>query len=631
MKRTTGTSPKKSRASYWGGTLFGLLFFGVGAGFLLLGVIPNLWDAVRMRDWVQVPAEVVQLDLKSNHGDDTTTYKVIARFRYVYDGRSYTGNRVGIADGGSDNVGDWQHHTWSRLKGRKHTTLWVNPADPSESVFDRDLRWGLLGFKMIFVIVFGGAGAVVLWFINRKPAPVSPGLPAWQASADWHDNRIRSNARASLWFAWGFAVFWNAISAPIAFILPGELARGNQLIWIALLFPLVGLGLLVWAIRQTLAWRRFGVTQLELDPFPGAIGGDVGGTLELRLPYNPRHRFRVTLTCLHVYTRRTSDGNETVRDAKWQDEQPAVVEPGMHGTRLRFLFQSPVDLPESSEEGSDRYEWMLQIAGSLPGADFDRSWQIPVLKNAGPQTARAPVRRRAEDADTLEAPGRLRIRETGAGIELYYPYLRHPGMALGMLITGGLFAAPVWLIDAFAGSRGVPGPMRWLFTVVGALILTWGIYLAGNSLRVTAGRQGLTAVRGIFGLQFARHAAADDITGIGKSIGMQSRQGNRAQAWYRIHVRTRDGRRIALGEGLTGASRVDALIERLRVALGLSGQANEPEPVGSRFGYTRLSASHVAAGAGQPRSKRLRWLLNAGAFALFLAFVIWNFRDVIFS
>jgi hypothetical protein len=208
MKRTTGSSQKPSRASYWGGMLFGLLSFGVGAGFLLLGVIPGLWDAVRMRDWVQVPAEVVQLDLKSNHSDDTTTYKVIARFRYVYDGRSYTGNRVGIDDGGSDNVGDWQHDTC---------------------------------------------------------------------------------AKASLWFARGFAIFWNAISSPVLFAFQGELARGNQMRWIALLFPLVGLGLLVWAMRQTLGWRRFGMTLLGLDPFPGAIGGDVGGTVELRLPYNPKH------------------------------------------------------------------------------------------------------------------------------------------------------------------------------------------------------------------------------------------------------------------------------------------------------------------------------------------------------
>lgn len=630
MKHRSGTSPNISRASYWGGTLFGLLFFGVGAGFLLLGVIPNLWDAARMQDWVPVPAEVVTLDLKSNHSDDTSTYKVIARFRYAYDGRSYTGNRVGIADGGSDNVGNWQHDTWSRLKGRKHAAIWVNPAEPSESVFDRDLRWGLLGFKLIFVIVFGGFGAVVLWFLNRRPAPVPPGLPAWQARADWRDNRVRSDAKASLGFAWGFAIFWNAISSPVLFAFSGELAKGNQMIWIALLFPLVGLGLLVWALRQTLAWRRFGVTLLELDPFPGAIGGDVGGLLELRLPYNPKHRFRITLTCQHVYTRRTSDGNETVRDAKWQDEQPAVVEPGLGGTRLRFLFQSPADLPESSAEGNNRYEWTVQITGSLPGADFDRSWEIPVLKAAGPHTARMPVRRRAEDADTLEVPGKVLIRETGAGIELYYPYFRHPGMALTTLITGGVFAGPVWLIDAAAGNRGVPGPVLWLCSVIGGLILVWGIYLTGNSLRVTAGRQGLTAVRGILGLQFARHAAADDITGIGKSIGMQSRQGNRSQAYYRIHARTRDGRRITLGDALTGASRVDALIEQLRGALGLSGQANDPEPAGSRFGKIRLSASQAAAGDGQPRSKRLRLLINAASFALFLAFVVWNFRDVIF-
>ena len=630
MKRWRVRSAEATRAGYWVGLLFGLVFFGVGAGFLLFGVIPNLWDAARMRDWVAVPAEVVKADLKSNRSDDTTTWKVVVRFRYTYEGRRYTSDRVGIADGGSDNVGSWQRDTWSRLKGGKHIAVWVNPDNPSEAVFDRDLRWGLLGFKLIFVVVFGGFGAVVLWYLNRRPSPAPSVRPAWQTRADWRDNRIRSGARATLWFAWGFAICWNAISSPVLFVFPGELARVNQMMWVALLFPLVGLGLLVWAARQTLAWRRFGVTLLELDPFPGAIGGDVGGALELRLPYNPKHRFRVMLTCQHVYTRRTGDGNETVRDAKWQDEQPAIVEPGLRGTRLRFLFRSPTDQPESSAGDGGRYQWTVQIAGSLPGTDFDRSWQIPVLKDAGPQTARLPIRRREEDAEPLEAPGRLRIRETGAGIELYYPYLRHPGMTLGILAMGVIFIAPIWLIDTFSGNSGVPAPMLWLFTVIGALILVWGIYLPGNSLRVTAGRQGLTAVRGILGLQLARHAVADDIAGIGKSIGMQSRQGNRTQAYYRIQARTRDGRRITLGDALTGASRVDALIERLRAALGLSGQANDPEPAGSRFGHTRLSTSQAAAGTGQLRSKRLRWLFNLGSFALFLAIVFWNFRDIIF-
>lgn len=631
MKRKTVTSPGKERAGYWAGMLFGLLFFGVGAGFLVLGVVPNLWDALRMQDWEQVPADVRSVDLETSHSDDGTTYRVRALFRYTYNGMEYTGDRVGIADGGSDNVGDWQRDTWNRLRGRKQVSLWVNPEYPAESVFDRELRWGLLGFKTIFIVLFGGFGTLVIWFINRKPETVPPGLPQWQARAAWHDNRIRSGARTGLWVAWGFTVFWNAISSPIPFILPGELARGNQLAWIALLFPLVGLGLLVWAVRQTLAWRRFGITELQLDPFPGALGGDVGGTVELRLGYNPKYRFHVTLTCYHVYRRRTNDGNETVRDARWQDEQAAQVQPGLHGTRLRFLFQPPDDLPESSKGDKSRDEWTVNISAELPGADFDRSWEIPVFRDAGPRTARAPLERHGYDADPLEAGGVVRIRTTGAGIELYYPYFRNPGLAFVTLITGGGFAGFAWLFQAVKGEGFGASPFIWLFGTVGVLVVMWGIYLTGNSLRVTAGRQGLSAVRSVLGLRFARHAAADDITGIERSIGMQYKQGNRSRAYYRIRVNTRDGRRITAGTGITGASRVDAIIERLHTALGLPGHTGIPEPAPPSYGEIPAAVSVAGMSAARRRGKRLRLLIQAAAAALFIAIFLWNFRNILFG
>ena len=175
-------SQKDRRSTSWAVNLFGLVFLAVGAGFLILSVIPNLWDAMRMQNWVQVPAVVEATDLESSHSSDSTTYKVSTRFSYEYNGQRYVGQRVGIADGGGDNVGSWQEDTHQRLQGQRQTRLWVNPAEPSESVFDRELRGGLLGFKMIFVIVFGGAGAVVLWYFNRKPRPVPSGLPAWQAA-----------------------------------------------------------------------------------------------------------------------------------------------------------------------------------------------------------------------------------------------------------------------------------------------------------------------------------------------------------------------------------------------------------------------------------------------------------------
>jgi hypothetical protein len=611
--------------------LFGLVFLVIGGGFLLLGVLPNLWDAWRMQDWVQVPAAVEALDLQTSDSDDSTTYRVAARFRYDYQGQRYTGERVGIADGGSDNVGEWQRDTWRRLRNQDQVRLWVNPAEPSESVFDRELRWGLLGFKLIFVIVFGGLGAVALWYLNRTPEPVPPGLSAWQARAVWHDNRILSNARSAVWFAWGFAVFWNAISAPIPFILPGELAKGNQLAWIALVFPVVGFGLLVRAIRQTLNWRRFGTTRLQLDPFPGAIGGDVGGVLELRLAYHPEYRFRVTLTCQHVYTRRTNNGNRTVRDAQWQDEQLAEVQPGMHGTRLRFLFRPPDNLPGSSAADTSRHEWTVQIAASLPGMDFDRSWEIPVFRDAGPQTASDPVRHRSTGVDSLDLPDRVvRFRETGDGIEFYYPYVRQTGLAFGTLVTGGGFAGFAWLFQAAKGKDIVSSVFPGLFAAVGVLILVGGIYLLGNSLRVTVGRQELRVVRGILGLQFARRVSADGITGIEKSIAMQYRQGNRTHAYYRIQVHTCDGRSITAGSGIPGASRVEFIIRRMRAALGLSNPESASDNTAPCLADLPAALSAGDASAGLHHTKRISRLMRSGAGLLLLALVLWSFRGVIF-
>ena len=209
-----------------------------------------------------------------------------------------------------------------------------------------------------------------------------------------------------------------------------------------------------------------------------------------------------------------------------------------------------------------------------------------MLENAGPQMARQRIEPRSlEAASTKLLDEVVRIRETGAGLELYYPYLRHLGMAFGTLLTGGAFVGFAWLFREAGGEGVMSSLFIGLFTLVGILIFVWGLYLPGNALRVTAGRQGLSAVRGVFGLRFARHVAAEEITGIEKSIGMQSRQGKRTHAYYRIQVYTRDGRRLTAGSGIPGASSVDAIIRRIRQALDLS-QGNEVS--GTRTGGITL-------------------------------------------
>ena len=105
-------------------------------------------------------------------------------------------------------------------------------------------------------------------------------MPLWQTDPAWRDNRIASTARGAMFARWLFAVAFIGFSAPLVLVLPKELAVGNWPVLIAVLFPLVGLGMLYSAIVRTLEWRRVGRLALVLDPFPGSLGGDVGGTIE---------------------------------------------------------------------------------------------------------------------------------------------------------------------------------------------------------------------------------------------------------------------------------------------------------------------------------------------------------------
>ena len=81
-------------------------------------------------------------------------------------------------------------------------------------------------------------------------------LPLWQTDPDWRDNRIASTARGAMFVRWLFAVAFIGISVPLVLVLPEELADGNWPALIAVLFPLVGVGMLYSAIVRTLEWRR---------------------------------------------------------------------------------------------------------------------------------------------------------------------------------------------------------------------------------------------------------------------------------------------------------------------------------------------------------------------------------------
>jgi hypothetical protein len=161
----------------------------------------------------------------------------------------------------------------------------------------------LLLFGALFVCV--GVGIAVLARRGRRLAKQleerkarHPDEP-WLWNEAWSEGRLRYSARASMRYAWLFAIAWNAISLPIAFLAPGEfIEKGNHAAAIAVLFPAVGIGLLVWAVHATLRWRRFGESVFEMLRVPGVLGGELAGTLQVGGELSATEAITARLSCM---------------------------------------------------------------------------------------------------------------------------------------------------------------------------------------------------------------------------------------------------------------------------------------------------------------------------------------------
>jgi Protein of unknown function (DUF3592) len=162
--------------------LFALPFGGVGA-FAAYGIVTSLNESRRASDWVLVQAKVDDAELRASHGKKGgTTYSAEGSYRYTLGGREYVSTRLGIDPfGSSDNVGDWNVSMAALLEEAKSSgrtiPVYVNPENPSESVVDRDVRWGMILLIGAFAVVFGGVGLLALgaivatWIGDGKSAP----------------------------------------------------------------------------------------------------------------------------------------------------------------------------------------------------------------------------------------------------------------------------------------------------------------------------------------------------------------------------------------------------------------------------------------------------------------------------
>ena len=579
--QAAAASPGQRKNGFWLATLFALPFAASGIGMLLLSVLPTLYDWSRMQFWQPVDATLLQAQLVTSRGSKSTTYRATAHYRFEWAGQPVQGQRAAISER-ADNIGDFQQQLGWQLerafKTGRSVPVWVNPSNPHESIIDRSLRPGLLAFKMVFVVMFGGFGVGLLFFLwhDRKAAAAAGDAPAsarpWLDRAEWAQGRVRSNKRYEVWVAWAFALVWNLLAVPAVVLnLPSLRVQQDVLAAGGLaVVGLAGLGLLWWSVRATLDARRYGDVRLVLDPFPGAIGGHFGATMVLPLAYQPGRCFAVTLRCIYHYRSRSAgdDDSRSRESVVWQAEGVAQVETHADGIQLGMRFDVPGGFPATESADGAHHAWRLEVQSAEPALTFARSFDVPVYAT-GASSARlwldAAQHPQVQQLRAAQVRAVSELEPIPGGVRLYLPYGRAWKEGLLLVVVGGVFFG-AGLLTGRAGAFGV---VVALSGGLGGALLVFAFYLLCNSLRVQLDRQGLRTERRLLGLMLVRHQApAQDIARLVVRESYSSQSGIQHVTFYRIQVEMKNGKKITVADSLRGRAAAEQLLAVLGAATG---------------------------------------------------------------
>ena len=151
--------------------LFMLPFVVLGLSLLLFGVAPTLVDWARAQQWQATPAIVESAATLWEPGQEgAAAYGVAVRFRYTAAGQEYRGQRASLHIG-NGNASLYYQQLGEKLEAAQRTgtpvPVWVNPAQPTESMADRSLRLDLLALELVVALGFTGCGLGMWWVLLR--------------------------------------------------------------------------------------------------------------------------------------------------------------------------------------------------------------------------------------------------------------------------------------------------------------------------------------------------------------------------------------------------------------------------------------------------------------------------------
>jgi len=455
--------------------------------------------------------------------------------------------------------------------------------------------FALIGGGLIYAAI-GGYGRLKKQAAIEEANPLSP----WLWRTDWASRRAESlNQKTEITY-WVICILCNLILLPVVGgLVPKMMRGGDPRAFLLLGFGLIGVILLVNAIRATIRHRRFGNTYFEFNSLPFSPGDRAAGRIHLKLETQGAQGIDLRLSCVRRIVTGSGDSRTTREAVLWQAEQnipSGAVDPGPLGRMIPVDFALPAESYVTNHDNpNDQVLWLLHAQADVPGVDYLDDFELPVFRSAasadaardsqsqvssGAEASGFPAAPAESDSSAVVQPAHTKVIVSmhSGGTEFYFPAFRNPGRALGLLVFTLIWSGVVYFLYSHA-------PL-FFFVVFGLfdLLLVYGAFhLTLGSARIGVANGEILSRTGIFGIGSAHRIPASDVASIVPVVSMQQ-GGTSGNALYAIRLRTKNGRKYTLADEIDSRQEARWVVAQIETLAGL--KLNTQVEVDPTFGVS---------------------------------------------
>lgn len=284
----------------------------------------------------------------------------------------------------------------------------------------------------------------------KKTYPDEP----WHWRPEWHQGVIKSSGKSEAVVLGLMGLVFFGLSLPALTALPRELSRGNYALLVVLLFTLIGLALMYFALKALRSVLRYGTLIFRLDTLPGSWGGWVNGVIVIPKGAQAVGPIKIGLACINKKVSGSGKNRRVSEVAVWesQETRPAAQVQGMGMIRelpVKIHVPRKSGAPTDESEQSNQTIWRLQMEMPVrrQTKPLQAKFDVPVF-DVGDDLA-APPASTEEQASQLEAAmleAGVEVSQGADGViwEFYQPKAKGGALVLGVMAS--IFGVVGWVL-----------------------------------------------------------------------------------------------------------------------------------------------------------------------------------------